>query len=107
MDILHKVSLSQEDIQSIAQLFKVISDPTRLSILLLLQSQSLSVHKITEALNMEQSAVSHQLRILRDNRLVKAKRDKKEMIYSLDDLHVFSLLDQVGKHIQEKDCETK
>jgi len=103
---MNSLSFSQKDIYSISKLFKVISDPTRLSILLLLQNQSLSVNKMTKALEMEQSAVSHQLRILKESRLVKAKRVKKEMIYSLDDLHVFSILDQVGRHIQEKDCET-
>ncbi len=94
--------VDKETIQSISKLFKVISDPTRLSILFLLQSEELSVGNIATSLDMEQSAVSHQLKTLKDSRLVKAKRAGKIVIYSIDDHHVFSILEQVSTHIEEE-----
>lgn len=94
--------LDKETIQEISKVFKVISVPTRLSILFLLQHDELSVKSIARSLNMEQSAISHQLKTLKDSRLVKSKREGKSMIYSLDDLHVFSVLEQVLTHINEQ-----
>lgn len=94
--------LENEYIQEISQLFKIISDPTRLSILFLLQEEKLSVGVIAKALDMEQSAISHQLKTLRTARLVKSQRNGKQMIYSLDDLHVFSILEQALTHIKEE-----
>ena len=101
MDTSTTSPINKEKIQSISKVFKVISDPTRLSILFLLQKEELSVGSISLALDIEQSAISHQLRTLRESRLVKARREGKSMIYSLDDLHVFSILDQVLTHINE------
>ncbi|MBC9720080.1 MAG: winged helix-turn-helix transcriptional regulator [Lactobacillus sp.] len=95
-------SLSEnEEIQRVSKIFKIISDPTRLSILFLLQKEELSVGAIAQSLSMEQSAISHQLKTLKASRLVKAKRAGRSMIYSLDDLHVFSLLEQALTHIKE------
>ncbi|MBC9708227.1 MAG: helix-turn-helix transcriptional regulator, partial [Enterococcus sp.] len=54
-------------------------------------------------LSMEQSAISHQLKTLKTSRLVKSKRVGKNMIYSLDDLHIFSILEQVSTHIEEQE----
>ncbi|RPA56879.1 ArsR family transcriptional regulator [Aerococcus agrisoli] len=101
MDIKTTSPIDKESIQSISKLFKVISDPTRLSILFLLQKEELSVGNIVLALDMEQSAISHQLKTLKDARLVKSRREGKSMLYSLDDLHVFSILEQVLTHINE------
>ena len=95
MDTSTTSPINKEKIQSISKVFKVISDPTRLSILFLLQKEELSVGNIVLALDMEQSAISHQLKILKDSRLVKARREGKSMVYSLDDLHVFSILEQL------------
>lgn len=89
--------------QEVSKLLKIISDPTRLSILFLLHHEELSVGNIALSLDMEQSAVSHQLKTLKDSRLVKSKRAGKSMIYSLDDHHVFSLLEQVLTHIKEQE----
>lgn len=94
--------LNKEMVQEISKIFKLISDPTRLSILFLLQQNELSVKNIASGLDMEQSAISHQLKVLKEARLVKSKREGKSMIYSLDDLHVFSLLEQVSTHIKEE-----
>lgn len=101
MDIQEVSTMDKETIQSISKLFKVISDPTRLSILFLLRQKELSVGSIVLTLDKEQSAISHQLKILKEARLVKAKREGKSMIYSLDDLHVFSILEQVLTHVNE------
>lgn len=97
--------LKKESIQEVSKIFKIISDPTRLSILFLLQKEELSVGSIAQSLNMEQSAISHQLKTLKTSRLVKSKRAGKSMIYSLDDLHIFSILEQVSTHIEEQEQE--
>ena len=62
-----------------------------------------SVGNIAISLDMEQSAISHQLKTLKDARLVKSRREGKSMLYSLDDLHVFSILEQVLTHINEQE----
>lgn len=95
----------QHEIQVISKFFKVISDSTRLSILYLLKEKERNVSEIVEALGMEQSAVSHQLRILKDSRLVRSHREGKSMIYQLDDEHIFDILDQVHIHINERNHE--
>ena len=101
MDTSTTSPINKEKIQSISKKFKVISDPTRLSILFLLQKEELSVGNIAISLDMEQSAISHQLKTLKDARLVKSRREGKSMLYSLDDLHVFSILEQVLTHVNE------
>ncbi|MBP1045501.1 winged helix-turn-helix transcriptional regulator [Enterococcus sp. BWM-S5] len=88
-----------EDIQKVSQLYKVLSDPTRLRILLILKKGELNVTAIAEELSMEQSAVSHQLKLLRQNRVVKSKREGKTIYYSLDDDHVIDILTQTFNHI--------
>lgn len=95
--------IKEEYVQKISEVFKVISDPTRLSILFLLHEKEHHVGAIAESLNMEQSAISHQLKTLKKARLVKSNRTGKKMFYSLDDLHVFSILDQVLTHIKEQE----
>ncbi|MBL1227443.1 helix-turn-helix transcriptional regulator [Enterococcus sp. BWR-S5] len=88
-----------EDIQKVSQLYKVLSDPTRLRILLILKKGELNVTALAEQLSMEQSAVSHQLKLLRQNRVVKSKREGKTIYYSLDDDHVIDILTQTFNHI--------
>ncbi|KAF1295808.1 transcriptional regulator [Enterococcus sp. JM4C] len=91
---------TQQDIEKVSQLYKVLSDPTRLKILFFLKSGEQNVTAISQAVDMEQSAVSHQLKLLRDNRVVKAQREGKTMLYSLDDHHVLDILDQTFEHVQ-------
>lgn len=105
MNSLSTSPLKNESIQEVSNIFKMISDPTRLSILFLLQKEELSVGAIAHSLSMEQSAISHQLKTLKTSRLVKSKRAGKNMIYSLDDLHIFSILEQVSTHIEEQEKE--
>ncbi len=84
-----------------ADVFKVLGDPTRLRILRVLMNQDVCVRDIADKLGMGQSAVSHQLRILRDARLVQFRRDGKTVYYSLADAHVFTLLDVGLEHVAE------
>lgn len=93
--------LSQQYIQPLADVFKVLGDPTRLRILRVLMNQEVCVRDIADKLGMGQSAVSHQLRILRDARLVQFRRDGKTVYYSLADAHVFTLLDVGLEHVAE------
>ena len=93
--------LSQQYIQPLADVFTVLGDPTRLRILRVLMNQEVCVRDIADELGMGQSAVSHQLRILRDARLVQFRRDGKTVYYSLADAHVFTLLDVGLEHVAE------
>ncbi len=94
--------LSDEFIFDVADFFKVFGDATRIRILILLSRQDLCVGELAEALNMTQSAVSHQLRVLRQNDLVKTRKDGKNVCYSLDDDHVKMVLEQGMNHIRHK-----
>ena len=82
--------------------FKVFGDYTRIRIIFLLSRTELCVGEIACFLELEQSAVSHQLRILKNARLVKQRRDGKSLYYSLDDGHVGSIIEQGFDHIMEK-----
>lgn len=96
-------NISEKQVESMSQIFKTIADPTRLSILFLLKSRPMMVKDIGETLDIEQSALSHQLAKLKKTRLVKFKRQGKSNIYELDDSHVFDILDQMLTHSQECD----
>ena len=91
-----------EEIKQVSQLYKVLSDPTRLRILLLLKEGEHNVTAISEQFGMEQSAVSHQLKLLRDSRVVKARREGKTIFYTLDDHHVIDILNQTFEHIEHR-----
>ncbi|WP_423363872.1 ArsR/SmtB family transcription factor [Mycoplasma sp. P36-A1] len=86
---------------NLADFFKVFSDLTRIRILGLLSKQEVCVHEIAQILEMSQSAVSHQLKILRVSKLVKSRRQGKHMFYSLADYHVNSIIANGLEHIQE------
>lgn len=85
----------------LAELFKIFGDSTRIKILFILLQGERSVNEIAADLNMTQSAISHQLRILKSSRLIKAVRDGKLSIYSLADSHVTSILNQGLEHVGE------
>ena len=95
-------SLPEEELlYDLADLFKVFSDTTRIKILYALMSDELSVNEIADALGASQSAVSHQLRILKQAHLVKFRRDGRNIHYSLADDHFLTILDQGLTHICE------
>ncbi|MCR5195354.1 MAG: metalloregulator ArsR/SmtB family transcription factor [Pseudobutyrivibrio sp.] len=103
-DMVDKVlkELPDEDVlYDLAELFKVFGDSTRVRILIALFEAELCVCDISEALGMTQSAVSHQLQILRTNKLVKSRREGKQMYYSLADDHVVTIIGQGLSHILE------
>lgn len=93
--------LDEEMIYDLADLFKIFSDSTRVKILCSLFEQELNVTEITAATGVSQTAVSHQLRILKQNHLVKYKRDGKQMVYSLSDEHVKTIINCGIEHIEE------
>ncbi len=88
-------------LRDLAEFFKVFGDVTRIRILSLLQKER-SVGELAEALEMQPSAVSHQLRVLRQNDLVKYRKEGKTVFYSLDDEHVRTVLEQGMTHIRHK-----
>jgi DNA-binding transcriptional ArsR family regulator len=91
-------ALSDEEAQRIAEVFKVLGDPTRLKILHALSLRELCVCDIAAVVGLGQSAVSHQLRLLRSARLVKYRKEGKLVWYSLDDDHIGTLLAQSIEH---------
>ena len=85
----------------LADLFKVFGDSTRLRILYAISDEELSVLSIAETLGMEQSTISHQLRVLRNNKLVRARREGKQIYYTLDDDHVKKIIEMGIDHLME------
>ena len=95
-------NLPNEDLLfDLSELYKVFGDSTRIKILFALLNSELPVNDIAEKLQMTQSAISHQLRILKTNKLVKSRRDGKSMIYTLDDEHVEKILNMGLAHLSE------
>ena len=92
---------NRKELEDLAGLFKVFGDPTRLKIMLVLSDGEHSVNGIAEKLSMTQSAISHQLKTLKTNRLIKNRRDGQTIYYSLDDDHVYNIVSQGLDHIRE------
>ena len=91
----------KETLEAIAELFKGFADTTRVHILSLLAVQELCVTDIAEAVDLSQSAISHQLRILKQMHLIKFRRDGKNILYSLADDHVKTILQMGLEHVLE------
>jgi ArsR family transcriptional regulator len=91
----------EETLYDLAELFKVFGDSTRIKILWALDASEMCVCDIAALLNMSQSSISHQLRILKQAQLVKYRKDGKVVYYSLDDEHVRHILDQGMIHLNE------
>ena len=92
---------TEEELYDLAELFKVFGDSTRIRILFVLFEAEVCVCDLAAVLNMTQSAISHQLRILKQNKLVKSRREGKSIFYSLADNHVRSIIAQGREHIEE------
>jgi ArsR family transcriptional regulator len=88
-------------INATAQFFGLLSDPTRLKIVIVLKKEELCVHEIAEAIGLSISAVSHQLRLLKTAKMVKNRRNGKMIYYSLDDDHIEELLSVASEHVNE------
>lgn len=91
----------EDRLYDLAELFKVFGDSTRIRILYVLFEAELCVCDIAQTLNMTQSAISHQLRILKQSKLVKNRREGKQVFYSLADDHVRTMIAQGWEHIEE------
>lgn len=103
-DIVDKVKENipnEETLYDLAELYKAFGDTTRIKILYALFASEMCVCDIAVLLNMTQSAISHQLRVLKQARLVKFRKDGKVVYYSLDDEHVKHIFDQGLHHISE------
>ena len=94
--------LDEESVLDLAETFKMLGDTTRVRILDALARTEVPVCDLAEVLGLTQSAVSHQLRLLRSMRLVKSRRDGKHIYYLADDHHIVSLLEQGLEHVRER-----
>lgn len=103
-EIINKVLEQQPDdeiLYDLAELFKVFGDSTRIKILYSMFEHELCVNDIAGLLNLSQSSVSHQLRILKTSKLVKFRREGKSIYYSLDDEHVRAIISMGMEHVEE------
>ena len=91
----------EDELYDLAEIFKVFGDSTRIKILYVLFESEMCVCDIAQLLNMNQSAISHQLKILKQRRLVKSRREGKAVFYSLADGHVRTIINQGLEHIEE------
>ena len=85
----------------LADLFKVFGDSTRLRVMVTISDAEMAVSDIADSLQMEQSTISHQLRVLRQNKLVRVRREGKQMYYTLDDDHVKKIIEMGIDHLME------
>ena len=92
---------AEDTLKELAEFYKVFGDATRIRILCVLLEAEVCVCDLAETLNMTQSAISHQLRILKQSRLVKSRREGKSIFYSLADEHVRTIVAQGQEHIEE------
>ena len=93
--------LSPDHVQSVADTFRVLGDPTRIRILEALGHGELCVNDLAGKVQISESAASHQLRLLRTMRLVKVRREGRLAFYAVDDHHILELLHQASTHVQE------
>ena len=93
--------MTAEQIETLAATFRMLGDPTRVRILTALEPGELCVGDIARAVGTTESAVSHQLRLLRTMRLVRARREGRQAYYAVDDHHILELLSQMRTHVQE------
>ena len=102
-EVIDKIKLPEEEVlYDLGDFFKILGDSTRIKILSALFQSEMCVCDIAALLGMTQSAISHQLRVLKQGRLVKHRKDGKVVYYSLDDDHIKHIIDQGLTHISEK-----
>lgn len=100
-DIKEKM-ISDSEINSLSNLFKVLGDPTRARIVMALDNREVCVCDLSVALNMTKSAVSHQLAVLKANNIVRSRREGKHIYYSFDDDHITTIIEIADAHIKHK-----
>lgn len=91
--------IDEETLYDVAELFKAYADTTRIKIISVLKDEQLCVGAISELINVSQSAVSHQLRVLKNSKIVKPRREGKQIYYMLDDEHIKKIYDMGLEHI--------
>lgn len=104
--LINQVKLShinREEIQNLSEIFKLFADETRLRIICAILNTELCVCDLCELLELNQSAVSHQLQLLRSSKLVKYRKEGKQVYYSLKDEHIESIIKMALAHIMEGD----
>ena len=101
LKIVNDTMPEETELYDLAELFKVFGDSTRIRILFVLFEAEVCVCALAKVLNMPQSAISHQLRILKANKLVNSRREGKSVFYSLADGHVRTIIAQGREHIEE------
>lgn len=101
LKIVNETMPEETELYDLAELFKVFGDSTRIRILFVLFEAEVCVCDLAKVLNMTQSAISHQLRILKQNKLVNSRREGKSVFYSLADGHVRTMIAQGREHIEE------
>lgn len=102
-EVIDKIKLPEEELlYDLGDFFKILGDSTRIKILSVLFQSEMCVCDIAALLGMTQSAISHQLRVLKQGRLVKHRKEGKVVYYSLDDDHIKHIVDQGLTHISEK-----
>ena len=103
LKIVNEKMPAETELYDLSELFKVFGDSTRIRLLFVLFEAEVCVCDLANALNMTQSAISHQLRILKANKLVKSRREGKSVFYSLSDDHVRTIIAMGLEHIEESD----
>lgn len=101
LKVVNETMPEETELYDLAELFKVFGDSTRIRILFVLFEAEVCVCDLAAVLSMTQSAISHQLRILKQNKLVKSRREGKSVFYSLADDHVRRIIAQGREHIEE------
>lgn len=101
LKIVNDTMPEETELYDLAELFKVFGDSTRIRILFVLFEAEVCVCDLAKVLNMTQSAISHQLRILKANKLVNSRREGKSVFYSLADGHVRTIIAQGREHVEE------
>lgn len=96
-----KLQVAEEEVVDLAEFFKVFGDPTRLKILFVLLAGETDVTSLCEELEMQQSTVSQQLKLLRARRLVRWRKEGRNVLYSLNDEHIKRILDLGSEHYEE------
>jgi len=99
---IRKAKMDERRFDRLADFFKIFGEPARLKLLFALLDQEFCVNDLAAVLNMNQSAVSHQLRVLKQSRVVKTRREGRNILYSLDDDHIETILSFGIEHVLEK-----
>lgn len=101
-EMVNQKELNDEEIYDLSDFFKVLGDSTRLKLLYCLDKNEMTVTELCNKLGMTKSAVSHQLKVLKDNKLVNYRKKGKNVIYELDDEHISTIIETAEIHLKER-----